>query len=158
MHKFQSPVAPNGLIANLFGSVEYSRYDRAMLAMSQIDPQLKQFSCDHNGRPMYIYDDPDYLHRPQLQGPFKDNNLRPLQKQCNKVLSEVRTSIEWVYGYIGNYFAFMDFKKNLKVELSTVGKMYIVCLLLANAHTCLYESMTSTFFDLDPPMIEDYFQ
>ena len=104
---------------------------------------------------MYIYDDPDYLHRPQLQGPFKGNNLRPLQKQYNKVLSEVRTSIEWVYGYIGNYFAFMDFKK---VELSTVGKMYIVCLLLTNAHTCLYESMTSTFFDLDPPMIEDYFQ
>ena len=49
-----------------------------------------------------------------------------------------------------NYFAFMDFKKNLKVELSAVGKMCIVCALLTNSHACLYKSMISTFFDLDP--------
>ena len=135
------------------GPVEYFRYDRALLAMPQIDPQLKQFSREHNGRPMCIYDDSGYPHRPQLQGPFKGNNLRPLQKQYNKALSEVRTSTEWAFGDIVNYFSFMGFKKNLKVELSTVGKMYIVCALLTNPHTYLCKSMTSTYFDLDPPMI-----
>ena len=129
-----------------------------MLAMSQIYPQMQQFSRDQNGRPMCIYGDPAYPHRPQLQGPFKGNNLTPLQKQYNKAMSEVRASVEWVFGDIVNYFAFMDFKKNLKVELSAVGKMYIVCALLTNAHTCLYKSMTSPFFDLDPPIIENYFQ
>ena len=73
-------------------------------------------------------------------------------------MSEVRASVEWVFGDIVNYFAFMEFKKDLKVGLRAVGKMYIVCALLTNAHTCLYKSMTSTFFDLDPPIIENYFQ
>ena len=63
-----------------------------------------------------------------------------------------------MFGDIVKYFALMDFKKNLKLELSAVGKMYIVCTRLTNVHTCLYKSVPSTFFDLDPPMIEDYFQ
>ena len=50
----------------------------------------------------------------------------------------------------------MDFKKNLKIQLGAVGKMYIVCALLTNAHTCLYKSTTSPYFDLDPPSLEEY--
>ena len=96
---------------------------------------MQLFFRDQNGRPMCIYGDPAYPHRPQLQGPFKGNNLTPLQKQYNKAMSEVRASVEWVFGDIVNYFAFMDFKKKLKVGLSAVGKMNIVCALLTNAHT-----------------------
>ena len=45
--KFQSFVAPDGLIANLFGPVEGCRHDGAIiLAMSQIYPKLQQFSPD----------------------------------------------------------------------------------------------------------------
>ena len=51
----------------------------------------------------------------------------------------------------------MDFKKTLKVCLSSVGKMYIVSALLRNALTCLYGNGTSKFFDVDPPSLEDYF-
>ena len=58
---------------------------------------------------------------------------------------------------IVNYFAFLDFKKDLKVGLSAVGKMYIVCALLRNAHTCIYQSSTSKFFGLNPPALQDYF-
>ena len=39
--KFQSIVAPNGLIANLFGPVEGKRHDSAMLLQSQVLPQLQ---------------------------------------------------------------------------------------------------------------------
>ena len=156
--KFQSVAAPNGLIANLFGPVEGCRHDSAMLAMSQLYPQLQQFSINQNGQPLCIYGDPAYPFRPQLQAPFKGNNVTPMQNEYNKAMSAVRVSVEWVFGDIVNYFAFMDFKKNLKLELSAVGKMYIVCALLTNAHTCLYKSMTSEFFDLDPPMLEQYFR
>ena len=34
--------------------------------------------------------------------------------------------------------------------------MYIVSALLQNALTCLYGNNTSTFFDLDPPKLEEY--
>ena len=35
--------------------------------------------------------------------------------------------------------------------------MYTVAALLQNALTCLYGINTSTFFDLDPPSLEEYF-
>ena len=90
------------------------------------------------------------------QGPFKNAYLTPQMQQFNKSMSEVRISVEWLFNDI-NYFKFMDFKKNLKVGLSSVGKMYIVSGLLRNALTCLYGNSTSKFFDIQPPSLEDYF-
>ena len=72
-------------------------------------------------------------------------------------MSKVRVSVEWVFGDIINYFKFLDFKKNLKVQLSAVGEMYIVCALLQNARCCLYGSTTSEYFDIQPPSLVDYF-
>ena len=65
--------------------------------------------------------------------------------------------MEWLFGDIVEYFNFVDFKKNLKTGLSSIGKMYIVCALLRNALTCLYGNTTSEFFELDPPTLEEYF-
>ena len=72
-------------------------------------------------------------------------------------MSAVRTAVEWLFGDVINYFKCLDFKKNLKIGLSQVGKMYIVCPIMQNALTCLYGNSTSQFFDLDPPSLEDYF-
>ena len=75
----------------------------------------------------------------------------------NESMSKVRSSVEWIFGDIINYFKFLDFKKDLKLDLSPIGKMYIVYALLRNALTCLYGNTTSEFFQLDPPSLEDYF-
>ena len=56
-----------------------------------------------------------------------------------------------------NYFKFLDFKKNLKIGLSPVGKMYLSCALIQNAHSCLYGSTTSEYFNVDPASLEEYF-
>ena len=53
--------------------------------------------------------------------------------------------MEWVFGELTEYFAFVDFKKNQKIALSEVGTMYKMCVFLLNARTCLYSSSTSTF-------------
>ncbi|KAK3746108.1 hypothetical protein QZH41_015516 [Actinostola sp. cb2023] len=58
---------------------------------------------------------------------------------------------------IVNFFKFIDFKKNLKIGLSSVGKTYIVCAILQNALTCLYGNLTSEYFDLQPPTLQEYF-
>ena len=75
----------------------------------------------------------------------------------NQSMSQVRIAVEWVFGDIINYFKFLDFKKNLKIGLSAVGKFYIVSALLRNALTCLYGNSTSNFFQLDPPALNEYF-
>ena len=58
--KFQSVVAPNDLIANLFGPVEGKRHDSGTLADSGLLIQLQQHSFDTGGRPLCIYGDPAY--------------------------------------------------------------------------------------------------
>ena len=77
-------------------------------------------------------------------------------RQTFVALSEVRVSVEWLFGDIINFFRFLDYKKNLKIGLSSVGKMYLVFDLLRNAITCLYGNQTSEFFDLETPTLEEY--
>ena len=50
----------------------------------------------------------------------------------------------------------LDFKKNLKIGLSAVGEMYIVGAILRNCLTCLYGNLTAEYFDVQPPVLEDY--
>ena len=129
------------LIANLYGPVEGKRHEAGMLADSGLLNELQQFSFSpRTGLPLCIYGDPGYPLRGHLQAPFRGNHLTQLQKEFNKSMSSVRVSVEWIFG--DNYFKFIDFKKNLKIGLSSVGKMYLVCGLLQNAHTCLYRNTT----------------
>jgi hypothetical protein len=155
--KFQSVVAPNGLITNLFGPVEGKKHDSGMLADSNLLNLLGQHSFDTAGNPLCIYGDPAYPLRVHLQTGFKGGVLTPQQKFWNKKMSEVRVSVEWLFGDILNYFKFLDFRKNLKIGLNAVGKMYIVCALLNNGRSCLYGSQTSNYFGINPPTLEEYF-
>ena len=129
-----------------------------MLARLNILPLLQQHSIGPTGNILCIYGDPAYPHRVQLQGPFKGAHITPLQESWNKAMKEVRVSVEWVFGDIVNYFKFVDFKKkNMKIKLSAIGKMYIICALLHNARSCLYGSTTEKYFDVIPPHLRDYF-
>ena len=89
--------------------------------------------------------------------PFRGAALTAQMEAFNDSMSNVRTSVEWLFGDIVEYFKFMDFKKNLKIGLSSIGKLYVVCALLRNVLTCLYGNSTSSFFELDPPTLEEYF-
>ena len=154
---FQSVVAPNGLIASMFGPVEGRRHDSAMLVDSGLLQELSQYSFSLDGVSLCVYGDPTYPLRVHIQGPFKGVNLTPAEQQFNKAMSQVRVSVEWLFWDIVNYFAFLDFKKKLKIGLSPVGTIYIVCALLRNVHSFLYQSSTLRFFGTDPPQILDYF-
>ena len=72
-------------------------------------------------------------------------------------MSSVRQAVEWIFGDIVNFFKFLDFKENLKIGLSPVGKMYIASALLHNARSCFYGTITSNHFEYKPPIIEEYF-
>ncbi len=129
-----------------------------MLRMFGLLDQLEQHSNTPLGDPLCIYGDPAYPLRRHLQKPYQHPNLNARQLEFNRSMSSLRVSVEWVFGDIINYFKFMDFKKNLKIGLSAVGKMYPVCALWRNALTCLYGSTTSAYFGVDPPTLQEYFQ
>ena len=128
-----------------------------MLADSKLLDQLERNAFSTAGRPLCLYGDLAYPLRVHLQGPYKHAVLTPLQEAFTTSMSGVRESVEWLFRDIVEYFKFIDFKKNLKIQLSSVGKYYIVCAIFRNALTCLYGNHTSTFFDLEPPTLQEYF-
>ena len=128
-----------------------------MLAESSLLQELENQAFSPTGEPMCVYGDPAYPLRLHLQAPLREVQLTPEMVAYNKSMSRVRVAVEWIFGDIVNYFKFMDFKKNLKIGLSQVGKMYIVAAILRNALTCLYGNETSQFFELDPPSLHEYF-
>ena len=125
-----------------------------MLADSNLLQDIQRYALSPGpaGRPLCVYGDPAYPLRVHLQTPFRNMILTPQMANFNKAMSSVRVSVEWLFGDIVEYFKFVDFKKNLKIGLSSIGKMYIVCALLRNALTCLYGNTTSEFLSwIHPP-------
>ena len=129
-----------------------------MLAESGLLNLLQENAYSQTGRSMCLYGDAAYPHRVHLQSPYRNAEITPQMQDFNKSMSSVSVSVEWLFGDIANYFRFMDFKKNLKIGLSSVGKFYIVSALFRNALTCMYHNQTSKFFGVEPPTLFEYFQ
>ena len=144
-HKVTTIVHTSNCFLNLSFS-EGRKHDAAMLAESGLLQDPQHHAVSPHGHLMCLYGVPAYLHKVQLQQPFRNAVLTPQMQEYNARMSSVRESVEWLFGDIVNYFKFIDFKKNLKIGLSSIGKMYIVCAILRNALTCLYGNETSKFF------------
>ena len=116
-----------------------------MLIDSNLLQELERNAFSPTGQPMSIYGDPAYPLRIHLQAPFRHGVLTPMMEQYNFDMSSVRVTVEWLFGDIINDFKFLDFKKNLKIVMSSVGKFYLVCALLNNAITCLHGNTSQSF-------------
>ena len=139
----------------MYGPIEGKRHDAFMLNVSGLPPLLQQF-VKPNGEPFVIYGDPAYGLAQNVLTPFRGANLTGDEQAFNKAMSKVRISVEWGFGKITQYFAYLNFKKNQKVLLQPIGKYYLVASILINCHTCLYGSVTGRYFELDPPSLETY--
>ena len=138
-----------------FSLSEGKRHDAGMLADSGLLTQIQQRGFDTTGCLMCVYGDPAYPHRVHLQCPYRHARLTVQQEAFNTAISTVRESVEWLFPDIIEYFKFLDFKKNLKLQLNSVGKYCIASAIFRNALTCLYgnqtSNQTSIFFDVEPP-------
>ena len=128
-----------------------------MLADSGLLRNLEQHAFSTLHEPMCMHGDPAYPHRLHLQSPFRETVLTDNMKLFNASMSACRISVEWLFGDVIDYFKFLDYKKNFKIGMSSVGKIYVVCAILRNALTCLYGNQTSEHFQLEPPTLEEYF-
>ena len=135
----------------MFGPVEGKRHDSGMLADSVLLNQLQQHLFDTGERTFCIYGDPAYRLRVHLHSGFTEE-LRNLK------MSSVRQAVEWIFGDIVNFFKFLDFKKNLKIELNPVGKMYIVSALLHNPRSCFMEQLPQSILNVNHQLSKNIFK
>ena len=144
----------------MFLIIEGKRHDASMLVESGLLANMKEHAVSETGQPMCVCGDPAYIYPlcRQLQAPFRGAVLTDDMKRFNTAMSSVRVSVDWLCGDVVNQFKFVDFKKNLKVALSPIGKIYITSAVLNNALICMYGNNTSTFFGINPPTVHEYFR
>lgn len=86
---------------------------------------LQQNSVDINGDIYCIYGDCTYPVRLEFQGPVGVANLNADQRAWNEAMSSVRVSAKWLFRDIKSYVKFIDLKKNDKIQLSVIRKLFI---------------------------------
>ena len=69
-------------------------------------------------------------------------------------MSSVRQAVEWIFGDIVNFFKFQDFKKNLKIGLSPVGKMYIVLLYYTMLGVVFIEQLSQNILNVNHKLLK----
>ena len=154
--KYQSVVCPDGIIAHMFGPLEGKRHDARLLRESRIIETLARCAKDVNGELFYLYGDSAYPLSRYLLAPYRGPSLSSAQARFNRRMGLVRVTVEWGFQKIIALWAFMDYKKNQKLYLQSVGTAYLVATLLTNCHSCFYGSEVSQFFDMVPPSLEEY--
>jgi hypothetical protein len=156
MHKlkYQAIATPDGLISHFFGPVEGRRHDVVVLRESGIQARLEG---DAAFAGYVIYGDGGYACKSFLVAPYRGAELSPDQRAFNLAMSRMRICVEWMFGYVIKYWAFVDFTKTQKALLSPVGPMYGVCVLLVNCRTCIAGgNQTSESFRLTPDSLHQY--
>ena len=98
-------------------------HDAGMFMASGFLDDLEQHAHSVTGQPMCVWG-PAFPLRVHLQAPLRNAVITHQMAEFNSSMSVVRISVERLFGDIINYFKFHDFKKNLKIGLSPIGKMY----------------------------------
>jgi hypothetical protein len=154
--KFQSVTTPDGLIVDMYGPIEGRRHDVFLLNESGLRGRLQEVAKGADGCSYYIYGDPAYGVEQHIISPYKGNNLTHNQNRFNAQMSSVRETVEYGFQRIVTLWAFLDFKKNLKLQKSPIGKLYLVAAILSNIHACFYGSQTASYFDIETPDPVEY--
>lgn len=132
------------------------RHDSIVLANSRLEARLRLaqqgLTAQHK-----VYADRAYITSDMIWGAHSGNNLALWQKVENFVMKRHRIGAEWGFGKMVNISAFLAFEKDLKIFLQSVSRYLVVGSLIANTHTMLYGSIATTFWDVSPPVLEQYF-
>ena len=89
---------------------EEKRHNAAMLANSNFITALEHNAVSPTGQQMSVYGDLAYPLRVNLMALFRGTALTVQMEAFNDSMSNVRTSVEWLFGDIAEYFKFMDLK------------------------------------------------
>lgn len=127
-----------------------------MLRESNLLHDLQQNRFNSTGEPLCLYGDPVYPLSVHLLSPFfKRANLNQQQKDLNSAMSSACEAVEWDFSKVLNYFAFVDFKKNLNIKCSWLN-IYGGGIAYKCTHMVVWVT-NRYFFKAEPLISENYF-
>lgn len=145
--KYQTVEGPNGMCLDMFGPMAFRCSDLDLFTESKINTRFR----DAQGgapRQYVMYGDGIYV----------------VTSHClskgDPIMTKARISNEWDYMQTSKLWKFCKFKESnkLRMDSNIVGKQYVVATLLRNAHCCLYDGVTASYYDCPAPTLEHYFR
>lgn len=177
--KYQAIIAPDGIIAHLYGPAEGRIHDSTVWHESKIGEILDAYAYAPDGTPLQVYGYPAYGINEHLISPFGGALLTEDQREWNKSMSKVRIVVEWCFKQVLQLFTALDFTRTQRILVSPIGLQYFVAVLPHNAHVCLHNPQIPQYFAqnnhlnlpfpldesqaenlpqlLKPPSLEEYF-
>ena len=123
--------------------------------MRQLSNSVRKVMC--------VYGDPAYCRGDHVSKGYL-GACTPAQARWTTKMNAIRETVEWGFMLVVRDWAFIDFKKNLKLGLQPISMMYIVAVLLTNVKSCLmadekYDGLGNEIankFRVSPPSVRKY--
>jgi hypothetical protein len=147
----------------MYGPVSVRRSDLYTLERSDLYERMSAICRErHYNIPYCLYGDSIYpinnhIIRKHEDVVIDDNEQRRLERQAeNDAMAAGRITIEWINADIKTKFAFIDYKKCLRIRNSHCKETIFTAIFLTNCWKCLNGCNTSQYFDEQPPTLENY--
>ncbi|KAG2199303.1 hypothetical protein INT47_012937 [Mucor saturninus] len=143
----------------LNGPFAGAMHDQAVIVSSGIMDDLRKcLDPRETGGELYaIYGDPTYVESDILIKPFRTGaQMHRLDNEVNYVMSKLGIIVEWGFGHVANFFAFLKYKPGQKMLLSRCALFYKIGTLMKNIHICVNGKQSSSYFGISPPTLEAY--
>ena len=153
--KWQTIDLPNGMNFHVYGPISVRRNDLTSARWSRINTKMQMLQVNDEYK-YCVYGDSAYLLVSYDFVQARHNNAANTPRQLleNKSLASCRETIEWDYGDIGRYWAFLEYKNVLKLRAMPVGQMCLIAMILRNAHVTMNGCNTAESFMCIPPSFE----
>lgn len=111
--------------------------------------------------PLKLYGDKIYMNTWLVESAWSrrhGNVVTPWMTNQNRIMSSLRSGVEWSFGTIYSLCKYITFAKGQKLnENRTLSRYFYVATLIANCRTCFYGATPHMgFFDVIPPTIDQY--
>ena len=141
--KYQTLIMANGMDFSVWGPESVRRNDNFTLHKSEILEQLEELQIDQQLK-FKVFGDSAY----QIDEYIVSGG--------GKGMAAVRETIEWKYKDIKTVWKYCDYKHCLKLRKQPLGKIFLVCMLLRNAHVTMNGNQAQEYFVCEPPTFEDW--
>jgi hypothetical protein len=153
--KYQAITAPDGLIVSLKGPYAAAAPDITMYNVSDVAGALAAVTS-HDDHRHYLLGDKAYQCCEQVVVSFMVPRNEH-ETAYNQLHSSTRIAVEWGFGKVVRYFAYINYKYSMKVHLQPIALYYRIAVLFTNIHTCMNQSsQAATLFNCNIPTLQQY--
>ena len=155
--KYQTLLLPNGMLGSVWGSA-ISHNDVGVMNMSGLEDHLQEILDFIPGTTSYptLFGDAIFVPSPVVTNRIQNSTQE--QTIIDRRMNSIRQSVELTYGLFFGLFHY--FREPRRLQMLNKAELHyrtgMVGFFLLNCYTCIRGNVVTSFFNVQPPSIEEY--